>query len=87
MYKDTLKDSGVGTDKSVEELQVEVELQRLNNHTTKEDQQIKKMAMMKMHGIKKFIKEKMDSLRKNKTWELVDHLVGQKSRSCKWLLD
>ncbi|GJT51076.1 retrovirus-related pol polyprotein from transposon TNT 1-94 [Tanacetum coccineum] len=28
MYKDTLKDSGVGADKSVEELQVEVELQR-----------------------------------------------------------
>ncbi|GKA84230.1 retrovirus-related pol polyprotein from transposon TNT 1-94 [Tanacetum coccineum] len=38
MYKDTLKDSGVGTDKSVEELQVEVELQRLNNHTPEEDQ-------------------------------------------------
>ncbi|GJU72676.1 retrotransposon protein, putative, ty1-copia subclass [Tanacetum coccineum] len=37
MYKDTLKDSGVG-DKSVEELQVEVELQRLNNHTPEEDQ-------------------------------------------------
>ncbi|GKD23462.1 retrotransposon protein, putative, ty1-copia subclass [Tanacetum coccineum] len=38
MYKDTLKDSGVGADKSVEELQVEVELQRLNNHTLVEDQ-------------------------------------------------
>ncbi|GKF06570.1 retrovirus-related pol polyprotein from transposon TNT 1-94, partial [Tanacetum coccineum] len=38
MYKDTLKDSGVGADKSVEELQVEVELQRLNNHTPDEDQ-------------------------------------------------
>ncbi|GKD46268.1 retrotransposon protein, putative, ty1-copia subclass, partial [Tanacetum coccineum] len=37
MYKDTLKDSGVGADKSVEELQVEVELQRLNNHTPEED--------------------------------------------------
>ncbi|GJZ57863.1 retrovirus-related pol polyprotein from transposon TNT 1-94 [Tanacetum coccineum] len=37
MYKDTLKDSGAG-DKSVEELQVEVELQRLNNHTPEEDQ-------------------------------------------------
>ncbi|GJW90600.1 retrovirus-related pol polyprotein from transposon TNT 1-94 [Tanacetum coccineum] len=37
MYKDTLKDSGAG-DKSVEELQVEVELQRLNNHTAEEDQ-------------------------------------------------
>ncbi|GKB01366.1 retrovirus-related pol polyprotein from transposon TNT 1-94 [Tanacetum coccineum] len=38
MYKDTLKDSGVGSDKSVEELQVEVELQRLNNHTLEKDQ-------------------------------------------------
>nr|GEW51349.1 zinc finger, CCHC-type [Tanacetum cinerariifolium] len=38
MYKDTLKDSGVGADKSVEELQVEVELQRLNNHTLEQDQ-------------------------------------------------
>ncbi|GJR60184.1 retrovirus-related pol polyprotein from transposon TNT 1-94 [Tanacetum coccineum] len=37
MYKDTLKDSGAG-DKSVEELHVEVELQRLNNHTLEEDQ-------------------------------------------------
>nr|GEW38183.1 zinc finger, CCHC-type [Tanacetum cinerariifolium] len=37
MYKDTLKDSSAGNDKSVEELQVEVELQRLNNHTLEED--------------------------------------------------
>ncbi|GJX74338.1 retrovirus-related pol polyprotein from transposon TNT 1-94 [Tanacetum coccineum] len=27
----------------------------------------------------------MDSLRKNKTWELVDHPAGQKLVSCKWL--
>nr|GEV27032.1 retrovirus-related Pol polyprotein from transposon TNT 1-94 [Tanacetum cinerariifolium] len=31
------------------------------------------------------MKEDMDSLRKNKTWELVDHLFGQKMVSCKWL--
>nr|GEV60635.1 zinc finger, CCHC-type [Tanacetum cinerariifolium] len=37
MYKDTLKDSGAG-DKSVEELQVEVKLQRLNNHTPEDNQ-------------------------------------------------
>nr|GFD27612.1 hypothetical protein [Tanacetum cinerariifolium] len=37
MYKNTLKDSGAD-DKSVEELQVEMELQRLNNHTPEEDQ-------------------------------------------------
>ncbi|GJQ96508.1 retrotransposon protein, putative, ty1-copia subclass [Tanacetum coccineum] len=38
MYKDTLKNYDAGTNKSVEELQVEVELQRLNNHTPEEDQ-------------------------------------------------
>ncbi|GJU68078.1 retrovirus-related pol polyprotein from transposon TNT 1-94 [Tanacetum coccineum] len=38
MYKDMLKDSGSGIDKSVEELQVEVELQELNNLTLEEDQ-------------------------------------------------
>nr|GFD63183.1 hypothetical protein [Tanacetum cinerariifolium] len=30
-------DSGAGADKSVEELQVEVELQRLNNHMLEEE--------------------------------------------------
>ncbi|GKD67755.1 hypothetical protein Tco_1321845 [Tanacetum coccineum] len=38
IYKDTLKDSGACADKSVEELQVEVELQGLNNRTLEEDQ-------------------------------------------------
>ncbi|GJT77789.1 hypothetical protein Tco_1044514, partial [Tanacetum coccineum] len=31
------------------------------------------------------MEEEMDSLRKNKTWELVDHPAGQKLVSCKWL--
>ncbi|GKD79930.1 retrovirus-related pol polyprotein from transposon TNT 1-94, partial [Tanacetum coccineum] len=31
------------------------------------------------------IEEEMDSLRKNKTWELVDHPAGQNLVSCKWL--
>ncbi|GJX43337.1 retrovirus-related pol polyprotein from transposon TNT 1-94 [Tanacetum coccineum] len=34
---------------------------------------------------KSAMKEEMDSLRKNKTWELVDHPAGQKLVSCKWL--
>nr|GEX19486.1 hypothetical protein [Tanacetum cinerariifolium] len=38
MYKDTLRDSGAFTDKSVEELHVKVELHGLNNCTLKEDQ-------------------------------------------------
>ncbi|GKA55148.1 retrovirus-related pol polyprotein from transposon TNT 1-94, partial [Tanacetum coccineum] len=31
------------------------------------------------------MEEDMDSLRKNKTWELVDHPAGQKLMSCKWI--
>ncbi|GKB98291.1 retrotransposon protein, putative, ty1-copia subclass [Tanacetum coccineum] len=31
------------------------------------------------------MKEEMDSLKKNKTWELVDHPTGQKLVRCKWL--
>ncbi|GJU17785.1 retrovirus-related pol polyprotein from transposon TNT 1-94, partial [Tanacetum coccineum] len=31
------------------------------------------------------MKEEMDSLRKNKNWELADHPAGQKLVSCKWL--
>ncbi|GJU23583.1 retrotransposon protein, putative, ty1-copia subclass [Tanacetum coccineum] len=150
MYKDTLKDSGAG-DKSVEELQVEVELQRLNNHTPEEDQtdqedgddedagdqetdqppdltdyqlvrdreprtrtkplRFRDESNMAAYAFvaaeeedthepltyqeavacedsskwKAAMKEEMDSLRKNKTWELVDHPAGQKLVSCKWL--
>nr|GFC22486.1 retrovirus-related Pol polyprotein from transposon TNT 1-94 [Tanacetum cinerariifolium] len=106
MYKDTLKDSGAGADKSVEELQVEVELQRLNNHTLEEDQTDNEdqtdqddgdyedagdqeidqppdthepltyqeaVACEDSSKWKAAMKEEMDSLRKNKTWELVDH--------------
>ncbi|GKE88893.1 hypothetical protein Tco_1566368, partial [Tanacetum coccineum] len=47
----------------------------LNNHTLEKDQ-----------TDKDDMKEDIDSLRKNKTWELVDHLVGQKLVSCKWLV-
>nr|GEW84552.1 zinc finger, CCHC-type [Tanacetum cinerariifolium]GEW84556.1 zinc finger, CCHC-type [Tanacetum cinerariifolium] len=89
MYKDTLKDSGAG-DKSVEELQVEVELQRLNNHTPKEDQTDQEddedaVACEDSSKWKAAMKEEMNSLKKNKTWKLVDHPAGQKLVSSKWL--
>ncbi|GJX01336.1 retrotransposon protein, putative, ty1-copia subclass [Tanacetum coccineum] len=112
MYKETLKDSGA-SDKSVEELQVEVELQRLNNHTHEEDQEdgndedagdqetnqppdltdyqltrdreartrtkplrfqdeIEAVACEDSSKWKAAMEEEMDSLRKNKTWELVE---------------
>nr|GEX02178.1 hypothetical protein [Tanacetum cinerariifolium] len=120
MYKDTLKDSGAGADKFVEELQVEVELQRLNNHMLEEDQTDneeprtrtkplrfqdesnmvayafaaakeedthepltyqKAVACEDSSKWKAAMKEEMDSLRKNKTWELVDHQARQKLRA------
>nr|GEV91020.1 retrovirus-related Pol polyprotein from transposon TNT 1-94 [Tanacetum cinerariifolium] len=190
MYKDTLKNSSACADKSVEELQVEVELQRLNKHTLDEDQtdnedqtdqddgddedtgdqeidqppdltdyqltdnadktnqddgndedagdqeidqppdltdyqlvrdreprtrtkplRFRDESNMAAYAFaateeedthepltyqeavackdsskwKAAIKEEMGSLRKNKTWELVDHQVGQKLMTCKWL--
>nr|GEX10023.1 zinc finger, CCHC-type [Tanacetum cinerariifolium] len=146
-----------GADKSVEELQVEVELQRLNNHTLKEDQtdnedqtnqddgddedagdqeidqppdlidyqlvwdkepriRTKPLRFRDKRHMAAYafaaaeeedthepltyqeavacedssmwmaaMKEEMDSLRKNKTWELVDHQAKQKLVSYKWL--
>ncbi|GJX29581.1 hypothetical protein Tco_0237660 [Tanacetum coccineum] len=44
MYKDTLKDSGAGTDKSVKELQVEVEMQGLCNAPTQKGRSITNMV-------------------------------------------
>ncbi|GJT93061.1 retrotransposon protein, putative, ty1-copia subclass [Tanacetum coccineum] len=151
MYKDTLKDSGAGTDKSIEELQVEVELQGLSNRTPEEDHtdqedgddedagdqetdqtqdltdyqlvrdreprtrtiplRFRDESNMAAYAFaaaeeedthepltyqeavacedsskwKAAMEEEMDSLRKNKTWVLVDHPAGQKLVSCKWL--
>ncbi|GJT38381.1 retrotransposon protein, putative, ty1-copia subclass [Tanacetum coccineum] len=142
MYKDTLKDPGACTDKSVELLQVEVELQVLNNCTLEEDQADQEdgddedagdqetdqtpdltnyqvvrdreprtrtkplrfqdesnmaayafataegedthepltyqeaVACEDNFNWKTAMEEEMDSLRKNKRWELVDHLAG-----------
>ncbi|GJZ18871.1 retrotransposon protein, putative, ty1-copia subclass, partial [Tanacetum coccineum] len=93
---------------------VEVELQRLNNHTPEEDdqedgdaedaedQETDQTSDLTDYQLardreprtrtkplsskwKAAMKEEMDSLRKNKTWELVDHPAGQKLVSCKWL--
>nr|GEW93023.1 retrovirus-related Pol polyprotein from transposon TNT 1-94 [Tanacetum cinerariifolium] len=79
MYKDTLKDSGAGADKSVEELHVEEE----DTHESLTYQEA--VAYEDSSKWKAAMKEEMDSLRKNKTWEFVDHSGGQKLVSCKWL--
>ncbi|GJY33791.1 retrotransposon protein, putative, ty1-copia subclass, partial [Tanacetum coccineum] len=142
MYKDTLKDSSAGTDKSVEELQVEVELHGLSNRTLEEDHtnqeddddknagdqetdqtldlidyqlvqdreprtrtkplRFRDESNMAAYAFavaeeedthepftyqeavayednskwKAVMEEEIDSLRKNKTWELVDHPAG-----------
>nr|GEV84704.1 retrovirus-related Pol polyprotein from transposon TNT 1-94 [Tanacetum cinerariifolium] len=90
---------------------VGVELQRLNNHTPKEDQTDQEDDDDEDAGDQatdqppdlidyqlvwdretrtrtkplRFRDENMDSLRKKKTWELVDHRAGQKLVSCKWM--
>nr|GEU60888.1 zinc finger, CCHC-type [Tanacetum cinerariifolium] len=45
----------------------------------------KAVACEDSSNLKATMKEEMDSLRKNKTRELVDHLTGKKLGSCKWL--
>nr|GEY43370.1 retrovirus-related Pol polyprotein from transposon TNT 1-94 [Tanacetum cinerariifolium] len=121
MYKDTLKDFGA-SDNSVEELQVEVELQRdqatdqspdLTDYQLVRDREprtrtkslrFRDKSNMAAYAFvaaekenthepltyqeavacedsskwKAAMKEEMDSLRKNKAWELVDHPAGQK---------
>nr|GEZ55568.1 hypothetical protein [Tanacetum cinerariifolium] len=83
MYKGTLKDSGAGTDKSVEELQVKVELWGLNNRTLEKD--LKIIASEDSPKWKSNMKEEMDSMRKNKTSELLDYPAEQTLESYKWL--
>ncbi|GJY62584.1 retrovirus-related pol polyprotein from transposon TNT 1-94 [Tanacetum coccineum] len=87
MYKDTLKDSSAGNDKSIEELQVEVELHGLTEeeYTHEPLTYQEAVACEDSFKWKVAMEEEMDSLRKNKTWVLVDHPVGQKLVSCKWL--
>ncbi|GKD63233.1 retrotransposon protein, putative, ty1-copia subclass, partial [Tanacetum coccineum] len=121
MYKDTLKDSGAGTDKSVEELQVEVELHGLSSHyqlvqdreprirtiplrfrdesnmtayafaAAEEEDTHEPLTYQEAVACedsskwKAAMEEEMDSLRKNKTWEFIDHIAGKKLVSCKWL--
>nr|GEW09236.1 retrotransposon protein, putative, Ty1-copia subclass [Tanacetum cinerariifolium] len=110
MYKDMLKDSGPGVDKSVEELQVELILDREPRTRTKplRFRDESNMAAYSFAVIEKedthepltyketfacedsskwkaAMKEEMNSLRKKKTWELVDHPARQKLVSCEWL--
>ncbi|GJZ86393.1 zinc finger, CCHC-type containing protein [Tanacetum coccineum] len=85
MYKDILKDSSACTDKSVEELQVEVNCKVEEEDTHEPLTYQEAVSCEESSKWKAAMKEEMDSLSKNKTWELVDHLAGQKLVSCKWL--
>ncbi|GKA92836.1 retrotransposon protein, putative, ty1-copia subclass [Tanacetum coccineum] len=85
-------------DKSVEKLQVEVELQRLNNHTTKEDQidqgdgddedagdhENDQTPDLTDYQLARD-RERRTRTKPLRTWVLVDHPAGQKLVSCKWL--
>nr|GEW98337.1 retrovirus-related Pol polyprotein from transposon TNT 1-94 [Tanacetum cinerariifolium] len=62
MYKDMLKDSGACAYKFVKELQVEVELQRLNNHTPEEDQTDQEDDDDEDAGIKKLIRNQVSHI-------------------------
>ncbi|GJT07532.1 retrotransposon protein, putative, ty1-copia subclass [Tanacetum coccineum] len=81
MYKDTLKDSGAdqedGDDEEAGDRETDQTPDLIDYQlvVTCEDSSKLKTAM----------KEEMDSLRKNKTWELVDHPGRQKLGSFKWL--
>nr|GEU82013.1 hypothetical protein [Tanacetum cinerariifolium] len=132
--KDTLKDSGAGVDKSVEELQTDQDDgddedagdQEIDQPPDLTDYQLVRdrepktrtkplrfrdesnmaayafaaaeeedthepltyqeaVACEDSSKWKAAMKEEMGSLRKNKTWELVDHQAGQKLVTCKWL--
>nr|GEY07837.1 hypothetical protein [Tanacetum cinerariifolium] len=108
MYKDTLKDSGAGANKSVEELQLVRDREPRKKTKPLRFRDESNMAAYAFAAAeeedthepltyqeavvfedsskwKAAMKEEMDSLRKIKTWELVDHQAGQKLVSCKWL--
>ncbi|GKC53956.1 retrovirus-related pol polyprotein from transposon TNT 1-94, partial [Tanacetum coccineum] len=68
MYKDTLRDSDAGADNKGKK----------DTHEPLTYQEA--FACEDSSKWKAAMKEEMDSLRKNKTWELVDHLAGQKLR-------
>ncbi|GJT44281.1 retrotransposon protein, putative, ty1-copia subclass [Tanacetum coccineum] len=92
MYKDTLKDSGACVDKSVEELQVEVELQRLNNHTLEEPRTRTKPLRFRDESnmaAYAFIAAEEEDTHEPLTYQEVvackDSSNWQKLVSCKWL--
>nr|GEU71248.1 retrotransposon protein, putative, Ty1-copia subclass [Tanacetum cinerariifolium] len=86
MYKDTLKDSGA-SDKFVEELQVEVKLQRLNDHAFEEDQTDQEDGDDEDAGDQATDQppDLTDYQLKNKTSELVEHPARKKLVSCNWM--
>nr|GEV03230.1 retrovirus-related Pol polyprotein from transposon TNT 1-94 [Tanacetum cinerariifolium] len=91
MYKDTLKDSGVDqtdqedSDDEDEGGQAIDQPPNLIDYQLVRDREPRTRTKPLSSKWKDAMKEEMDSLKKNKTWELVDHPSGQKLMSCKWL--
>ncbi|GKD63644.1 retrovirus-related pol polyprotein from transposon TNT 1-94, partial [Tanacetum coccineum] len=92
MYKDTLKDSGVDQEDSDNEDAGDQETDQTPDLIVSEEEDTHEpltyqeaVACEDSSKWKGDMKEEMYSLRKNKTWELVDYTAGQKLVSCKWL--
>ncbi|GKA36128.1 hypothetical protein Tco_0722619 [Tanacetum coccineum] len=83
MYKDTLKDSGGRNDGNDEDAAYAVFYAAAEGRRTHEPLTYQEaVACEDNYKWKASMKEKMDSLRKKKTWELVDHPAGQKLTVC-----
>nr|GEX66090.1 putative leucine-rich repeat protein, plant-type [Tanacetum cinerariifolium] len=86
MYKDTLNDSGADADKSEDGDDEDAGDQETDQIPYLTDYQLAQDRERRTRTKPlRFQDEKMDSLRKNKTWELVDHPAGQNLVSYKWM--
>nr|GEY07578.1 retrotransposon protein, putative, Ty1-copia subclass [Tanacetum cinerariifolium] len=93
MYKDTLKDSGAGIDKSVEELHVEVELQRLNYQLVRDREPRTRMKPLRFQDESNMAAYAFATAKEEDTHEplIYQEAVAcedsskQKLVSCKWL--
>nr|GEZ93448.1 hypothetical protein [Tanacetum cinerariifolium] len=90
IYKDTLKDSGAdqedGDDRDAGDQETD-QTPDLTDYQLVRDRELKtRMKPLRFRDESNMADYAfMDSLRKNKTWELVDHPARQKLVSCKWL--
>ncbi|GJV07006.1 retrotransposon protein, putative, ty1-copia subclass [Tanacetum coccineum] len=88
MYKDTLKDSGVDQEDGDDEDTGDQETDQtsdLTGYQLVRDREPKIRTKPLRFQDETAMEEEMDSLRKNKTWELANYPARQKLVSCTWL--